>query len=143
MLITRSRVLNDPAVHHVSVSASCVSSRPGLTKYAKPNPLPMKSYHCCCHCGKVMFIIVGLKLLLSSTFDPMNRLKHAHASVVPSRVCFESEPASTEYRLSALQSQRASLRPCEQKTSRSISTTRTNTRRIEHCALSRQATCCA
>ena len=58
-LITCSRVLNDPAVHHVSVSASCVSSRPGLTKHAKPNPLPMKSYHYCCHCGKVMFIIVG------------------------------------------------------------------------------------
>ena len=59
VLITRSRVLNDPAVHHVSVSASCVSSRPGLTKHANPNPLPMKSYHYCCHCGKVMFIIVG------------------------------------------------------------------------------------
>ena len=27
-------------------------------KTCKPNPLPMKSYHYCCNCGKVMFIIV-------------------------------------------------------------------------------------
>ena len=64
-------------------TASCVSSRPGLTKHANPNPLPMNYEHYCCHGGKLMFIIVGQIVYsnqLSTCLAPRPRLLWVHAN---------------------------------------------------------------